>query len=128
VDDGRSSRWAAERQHSVEGGKPTLDTAQSRASSGVGASSTVVGDADRQSSLRMPDVDPCLPGLGVLGDIGQQLRDGKVGGRFNGRGKASDGLRGYLDTGHRIEGQRSDGVHQAPVGENWRVDAAYEGA
>ena len=52
---------------------------------GCRAAVAVVGDADPQHPVGVPDVDPGLPGLGVLGHVGQQLADREVGGRLDRR-------------------------------------------
>src|SRR5690348_10589024 len=83
---GRSAGRAADREDSVEGGQPPLDAAQTGTQGRLGAAVAVVGDADPQHPFGVPDVDPGLPGLGVLGHVRQQLAGREVGGRLDRRG------------------------------------------
>ena len=84
----------------------------------------VVGDADPQHPVGVPDVDPGLPGFGVLGHVGQQLADREVGGRFDRGGRAALQIAGQVDPHRAVQGQRPDRVGQAAVGQHRRVDAA----
>ena len=69
-----------------ERGQPPLDPAQPAAAGGVGAAVPVVGHPDPQHPVGVPDVDPGLARLGVLGHVGQQFADREVGGRLTGAG------------------------------------------
>jgi hypothetical protein len=87
----------------------------------------ITGYADPQHLVGMPDVDPGLPGLGVLGHVGQQLTDREVGGRLDRRRRAAGQLAGQVDPRGGVQGQRADRVGQAAVGQHRRVDAADQG-
>ncbi len=120
------------------GGLPTARTPSKGASrrsiprmpvprSGVGAAVPVVGDADPQHPVGVPDVDPGLPGFGVLGYVSQQLADREVGGRLDrGRRRRPCQVADQVDPYRGVQGQGPDRVGQAAVGQHRRVDAANQ--
>jgi hypothetical protein len=72
----------------------------------------------------VPDVDPSLPGRGVLGHVGHQLADREVDGRFDRWRQAAVQVAGQLDPHRAIQRHGPDRVGQAAVGQHRRVDAA----
>ena len=84
-----SLRWAAGRaaygEDTIECRQATLDAVQAGAAVGVGTATAVVGDADPQQPVIVPNVDPYLVRRGVLGHVGQKFADREVGCRLHRR-------------------------------------------
>src|SRR5260221_432176 len=111
-------RGATAGDPALERGGPVFEAGRAGAVCRVGAADAVVADGDPQRPALMPQVDPGLPGMGVLGHVGQQLADREVGGRLDRRGRPAGELASEMDPQRQVQRERPDRpgpTHPEPI-------------
>jgi hypothetical protein len=92
---------------------------------GGGAADAVVCDVGGELAVGGVDADVRAAGLGVLGDVGEGLRDGEVDRRF-GAGRGAPARDAQLDGDGRARGELLERDGEAALAQRRRVDPAGE--